>query len=391
MSTLHGPATRPMGYISLFSSAGIGCYGLKSRGFTCVASVELHPRRLAVQLANASPSDNSAYRSGDIEDKEVQAWVRSRAAAWKAKVNGPVDVVVATPPCQGISVANHKKKNELPRNSLVVEALKLIDAIRPRFFILENVRSFLNVTCQVGENLMTVANALSHYLSKHYEWEGRVLNLAEYGSPSSRTRTLVIGALKSESRGPGDLFPTPREPSTLRGLTGHLPMLSTMGEISSDDIFHAFRPYQQRMRPWIAATPEGGSAFDNLHPADRPHRIIDGEYVPHVAKNGDKYARASWDRIPPCVHTRNDILASQKTVHPSDDRVFSIREVMLMMGVPETFRWSDEDSPDMHAWPSEKKRAYLKRHEMNIRQCLGEAVPTPVIAEIANNVANARR
>jgi DNA (cytosine-5)-methyltransferase 1 len=42
-------------------------------------------------------------------------------------------------------------------------------------------------------------------------------------------------------------------------------------------------------------------------------------------KNGDKYKRQYWNKVAPCIHTRNDILSSQNTVHPVDDRVFSIR------------------------------------------------------------------
>ena len=41
-------------------------------------------------------------------------------------------------------------------------------------------------------------------------------------------------------------------------------------------------------------------------------------------------------------HTRNnDQLASQNTVHPSEDRVFSIRELMKIMTIPDDFRWVD--------------------------------------------------
>ena len=36
-------------YISLFSSAGVGCYGFKQEGYYCIATVELLERRLNVQ------------------------------------------------------------------------------------------------------------------------------------------------------------------------------------------------------------------------------------------------------------------------------------------------------------------------------------------------------
>lgn len=46
-----------------------------------------------------------------------------------------------------MSVANHKKNNELKRNSLVVESIRMVQQIRPKFFIFENVRAFLNSVC----------------------------------------------------------------------------------------------------------------------------------------------------------------------------------------------------------------------------------------------------
>lgn len=63
--------------------------------------------------------------------------------------------------------------------------------------------------------------------------------------------------------------------------------------------------------------------------------------VYNAQKNGDKYTRQYWDKVAPCIHTRNDIMASQNTVYPVDNRVFSIREIMLMMSVPKSFNWSD--------------------------------------------------
>ena len=82
------------------------------------------------------------------------------------------------------------------------------------------------------------------------------------------------------------------------------------------------------MRCWISDLKEGQSAFENKDPKKRPHRIINGKIVFNANKNGDKYKRCYWDSIGPCIHTRNDIFASQSTIHPKDDRVFSVRELM---------------------------------------------------------------
>ena len=64
--------------------------------------------------------------------------------------------------------------------------------------------------------------------------------------------------------------------------------------------------------------------------------------------------------------TRNDILASQNTVHPEDDRVFSIRELMIMMSIPPEFKWV-EDSEDflIQADVSRKKRKKILDINLN--------------------------
>ena len=80
-------------------------------------------------------------------------------------------------------------------------------------------------------------------------------------------------------------------------------------------------------------------------------------------------------------------MASQNTVHPVDNRVFSIREVMLMMSVPAPFQWSDIPFDELNKLPIKEKEAFLKKEEMNIRQNLGEAVPTIIFRQIAHKIS----
>lgn len=140
------------------------------------------------------------------------------------------------------------------------------------------------------------------------------------------------------------------------------------------------------MESWIADIKEGQSAFDNTDITKIPHSVKNGVIVYNARKNGDKYTRQYWDKVAPCIHTRNDIMASQNTVHPVDNRVFSIREVMLMMSVPSSFNWSDVSFDELNKLTFKEKEAFLKKEEMNIRQNLGEAVPTIIFKQIAAKV-----
>jgi DNA (cytosine-5)-methyltransferase 1 len=382
---------KKLGYVSLFSSAGVGCQGFNLEGYDCIVTSELIQRRIDIQKHNNVCSLRSGYIPGDIKSIEVQNDIFSAIKTWQKKYkNNEVDVIVATPPCQGISVANHKKKDELGRNSLVVESIKIISKIQPRYFIFENVRGFLNTICTDTDGVnKSIQEAIKVNLNGNYNIGFRILNFKDYGSNSSRTRTLVIGVRKDiEEVTPYDLFPDHKPASTLRELISDLPKLANMGEVSTKDIYHSFRPYAERMLPWIKDTKEGESAFDNKEESKRPHMIVDGKIVPNQNKNGDKYKRCYWDSVAPCVHTRNDILASQNTIHPEEPRVFSIRELMRFMNIPDDFKWTEQSLDKLNNLNEDDKKQFLKKNEMNIRQCLGEAVPTGVFRNIAHKLAN---
>lgn len=377
-------------YISLFSSAGIGCYGFLEEGFHCIATVELLERRLKIQTYNHKCLFDSGYICGDMTKQETKDKVFAELALWRKGFNvTDPDVLIATPPCQGMSVANHKKKkDEIVRNSLVVESIKMTAQIKPKVFLFENVRAFLTSACtDIDGETKSIREAIDLNLGGDYNILCDIINFKDYGNPSSRTRTLVIGVRKDiKEITPYDLFPDRRPERTLRQVIGHLPSLKTMGEISETDIYHNFRKYAPAMEPWISEIKEGQSAFDNTDPERIPHTVKEGVVVYNTRKNGDKYTRQCWEKVAPCIHTRNDIMASQNTVHPADNRVFSIREVMLMMSVPDSFNWSERSFRQLNELPLEEKRKFLKKEEMNIRQNLGEAVPTVIFRQIAAKI-----
>ena len=376
-------------YISLFSCAGVGCFGFKKAGFECIATNELIERRLNVQRFNKKCRFDSGYICDDITTDETKNKIFDEIKKWEKLGNDRVDVLIATPPCQGMSVANHKKtKNEIVRNSLVVESVQLIQNIKPRFFIFENVAAFMKTGCTAPDGtIKAIGDVIYEELSEKYIIASRILNFKNYGSNSSRTRTVVIGVSREmgEYVAPIELYPTYVEEKTLRRIIGDMPKLE-WGEICPNDFYHAFRTYPEEMRCWIHDLKEGESAFDNEDELKRPHKVVDGKIVPNIQKNGDKYTRQYWDKVAPCIHTRNDQLASQNTVHPKEDRVFSIRELMKIMTIPDDFRWIDYSLDELNSMQEKNKKALLKKEEIKIRQSIGEAVPTNIFYQIASNI-----
>lgn len=373
-------------YISLFSSAGIGCYGFKQEGFECVATNELLAERLEVQRVNGRCKYSTGYIAGDIKSPDVQNALRGEIVRWQESEGmDRVDVVFATPPCQGMSTVNYKKTDdEQVRNSLVVEAIRFILEIQPRIFVIENVRAFMKTVCtDLGGEDMSIGESIRRNLGGEYNIFHKIINFKDYGVPSSRPRTIVIGTHKSLLNvSPLNLFPTRSEEITLRDAIGGLKQLD-FSERDEEDVLHFARPFPEYMLEWIENLKEGESAFSNDD--DRKPYKIDKEGKRVVLKGaymGNKYRRLYWDRPGACIATRNDQLASQDTIHPRDNRVLSIRELMKLMTIPDDFRWTSRDG----TLRREEFQDYLKENELNIRRCIGEAVPTHIIREIASKI-----
>lgn len=374
-------------YISLFSSAGVGCYGFKMQNFECIATSELIESRINIQKYNNKCKYGSGYICGDITKDDIKNKIFKEIEKWKNKDNlKDVDVVIATPPCQGMSTANYKKNNEQKRNSLVVEAIKLIKEINPKIFVFENVRAFVKTICtDIDGKDKEILEAIHSNLDNLYNISYKIINFKNYGVPSSRPRTLVIGTRKDLLNiSPLNLFPFIEKETTLREAIGDLKPLNEFGSYDHNDIYHSFRNYDSYMREWIQDLKEGETAFNNSDDK-KPYKIVNGKKV--ILKSahlGNKFRRLIWDKNCACVATRNDQLASMDTIHPRDDRVLSIRELMRVMTIPDSFIWADQDVSKIKT--VRQKEEFYKKNELNIRRCIGEAVPTKIMFKIAQNI-----
>ena len=373
-------------YISLFSSAGVGCYGFKMNGFECVATNELLEPRLAIQQVNHKCKYDSGYILGDATNPETHYRISEQIDLWRRQEGlQQVDVVFATPPCQGMSTVNYKKNDhEQIRNSLVVEAIKMVRDIHPKIFVFENVRAFMKSTCtDITGKDMSIRDSIYRNLSEEYNIYWKVINFKDYGVPSSRPRTLVIGTSKELHHvTPLDLFPTRQREIPLRESIGGFASLE-YGTKDAFDPFHFARPFPKYMLEWIEGLKEGETAFNN--PDDKKPYQLDKEGKRVINKGaymGNKYRRLIWDRPGACIATRSDVMSSQDTIHPCDNRVLSIRELMTLMTIPADFLWTEKDNE----LTVENSDEYLKENEGNIRRCIGEAVPTHIGFIIANKI-----
>lgn len=87
-------------YISLFSSAGVGCYGFKELGFECIVTNEFINKRLEIQKINKKCKYENGYICGDIKDEYAKNKILEQIKFYKNLGNDRVNVLIVTSPCQ---------------------------------------------------------------------------------------------------------------------------------------------------------------------------------------------------------------------------------------------------------------------------------------------------
>ena len=168
---------QPLRYLSLFSGIGGFDLGFDRAGMVCAGQVEFDEKARAV-LAKHWPD---VPRLNDVREVQGHEF-------------GTVDVIAGGFPCQDVSVAGRRAGLAGERSGLWFEFHRLIDRVRPRWAVIENVPNLLRTNG--GGDFATILSGLagSGYLPA---W--RVLNALSWGIPQQRRRLFIVGCYRAGS------------------------------------------------------------------------------------------------------------------------------------------------------------------------------------------------
>jgi len=174
--------------IDLFAGAGGLSLGLEQAGFDVAASVEIDPVHSCIHKFNFP---NCAVLANPIERVSGQDILKAAGL----KPSKKVDLVAGGAPCQGFSLIGQRALDD-PRNQLVKEYIRIVDELRPSYFLFENVKGLT-----VGKHKNFLEEIIKELESLGYQvlspW--KVLNAKEFGVPQSRERLFLIGAKKGKA------------------------------------------------------------------------------------------------------------------------------------------------------------------------------------------------
>lgn len=355
--------------ISFFANAGIGDTGIGQAGIEVVYANELLKDRANIYKHNHS---HTHVHTGDItqlnEDnlKEIHNLLGEDECF----------LLLATPPCQGFSNAGKRDKFDI-RNQLLKPVMSLIKEFKPTFVLMENVPTFQTGEIPNTDNIVTNHDdyefiTIEEYMKAKAKEYGyylymKVINMQDYGVPQSRKRVFTIFS-KIELDNPFPVETHKNNFVTLRQAIGHLPSLKA-GEVCKIDKYHFTKPINERYEYWLEATKEGHSAFDNKD-FDRQPTTIDKVTGKKrlISCFGNAYKRMWWDKPAPTVTMNSGSVSSQTNIHPQDNRVLSIREIMLVQTMPSTYTFPDGTT------------------EKKMRDVIGEAVPPLMFKTLADHL-----
>lgn len=389
-------------FVSLFSGAGIGDFGLKLAGGSCIAACEIDSHRSAVHRHNISAPVWGNLRT------EKQKLIASVGAVTP-------DLLIATPPCQSFSTANarrgliedpeHATRDD--RNTLFFEALEVARALRPKIIFFENVPNFLKrkIHSQDRKLIGKVEEFLRASLSEYVGWCD-VVCFSTLGVPQRRKRSMAIFIRRDILSGrdfdlalpinwPGSPKSTPK---TILEALNNLPVLDsicTEKSSSPEDPLHCVPIYLEKHYDWISSIPAGSgqSAWENAckHCGDsttpvfsvicskcgksmknRPHVTEAGGNIRPIRGFKTSYKRMLPNEPAPTITTASGSFSSDLKLHPNQNRVLSARECALLQTIPYNFEWP-------------KAQQFKKGHL--VREMVGEAVPPLVTYRLGLAVA----
>lgn len=354
-------AKKKYNVISLFSGAMGLDIGLEQTGrFRVLACVEVEPSFCETVRVNHGAGrlyKNLRLYESDITHLDPLAVLRDVGLR-----PGDVDLVVGGPPCQSFSTAGRRRTTQDPRGTLLWQFLRFVAAMRPKFFLMENVRGLLSAALrhrpiaerpekggppldadeEPGSVVRLFADDLQRVPDAAYHMDCFEVNAVNYGAPQLRERALFIGNRYDVTVD----FPNPthgnpngntRHQVGLFDETSGLSPWRTLRDAIDDlhDPGNIIMDFSPRKRHYLAKVPPG-SNWRSLPEADQRESMGRAWF----AKGGRSgwWRRLTFDLPCPTLVTMPNH-ASTSLCHPTEVRALTLREYARVQEFPDSWEF----------------------------------------------------
>ena len=306
--------------ISLFSGAMGLDIGLEKAGIDIKLCQDFDESCYKTMLINGKNA-----MTGDI--REISSDTILEASGIK---KGEVFLICGGPPCQPFSTAGRRLGINDPRGSLFMDYVRMVNEIRPRFFVFENVKGLISIAVDKGGEPGEVLNIiLAEFQKIGYKTVHAVVDAVYYGVPQFRERLIIIGSRDNE-----DIFlpaPTHFQRHQLKEMRWR-----TLGETIKDleDNPGPFTHFSEDRLKYLRMVPEGGNWRDL--PKDIQPIAMGGAWESGGGKVGF-YRRLDYSQPSPTVVT-SPVQKATMMCHPTKDRPLSVKEYARIQQFPDDWK-----------------------------------------------------
>lgn len=322
--------------ISLFAGAGGCSLGFSQYGVKILAAYDVCKE--AVDTYNY----NFEGQKGHIEDLSTCDFSAIRDSLGLRK--GQLDLIIGGPPCQGFTTAGRRSEND-SRNLLLRNYVSALQEFYPRWFMMENVEGILTTT-----NGDFLVNCIQGMISLGYTVYLKKVYMQEFGIPQRRKRVVIVGNCEGKSFD----FPRPVSIASGRiykyGTETLREAIADIEEVDIPEINHVRKTETGIQYERICALHEGQTMKDL--PKELQHksfakraarRVCDG--TPSEKRGGSPSGlkRLIYDE-PSLTITGS---ATSEFIHPTQNRMLTVRECARIQTFPDEFRFFGTDSQQM--------------------------------------------
>lgn len=186
-------------FIDLFAGCGGLSEGFYRKGYKALLHLEIDP---AACQTLKKRMEYYKYTKEEIEDAVLCADITSEDIISRIdeRVHEQVDIIIGGPPCQAFSTVGRAvspdSMNSDPRNYLFENYLQILNHIKPKMFIFENVKGILSAHPQGVKIFDIIVREMSKTYNIVSDPKTILLNAADYGVPQIRERVILIGVRK---------------------------------------------------------------------------------------------------------------------------------------------------------------------------------------------------
>jgi len=296
--------------IDLFAGCGGLSLGFQQAGFEIVGFIEQWKPAIKTHLKNFPESKHIGLDITQVTEQDLEEY--------KEKI----DVIIGGPPCQGFSICG--KRNPFDkRNTLYKEFLRIVEIIKPKYIVMENVKGILSMKTPEGQPVINTL--LNDFIKLGYLICYKTLRAVDYGVAQKRERVIVIGKKCN-------YYPRPTTPTPINTIEA----IQDIPEKISGQLYSQNKP----------------------ETIERIKQLKQGERLCKTFNFSRQ--RIYADKPSPTIATK------QRLIHPYKHRFLTPREIARLQSFPDTFEFCGTLS--------------------NMIKQIGNAVPPKLAEAVAKNI-----